>query len=186
MYSYPTLHEVRSAADYYWHAWQQLLSEADGLRQVVGQHSPTALGWKVEGDLAPIEAAERLFELGDSVFAGPVTERTILTIRKKTAVALDTLQEIKVMQRRPTRPDDALGPDSLDLLLPHGVPSLDKVKKTVAKLDVFAEEQHNEAHKWLSLVYMGREFKLLDHSVWDICVREAARLIDLDVSGRKS
>jgi hypothetical protein len=186
MYSYPTLHEVRSAADYYWHVWQQLLNEADGLRQVVGQHSPTALGWKVEGDLAPLEAAERLFEVGDSLYAGPVSERTILTIHKKTAVALDTLQEIKLMQRRPTKPDDALGPDSLDLLLLHGVPALEKVKKTVAKLDVSLEEQRNEAHEWLSLVYMGREFKLLDHAVWEVCVREAARLIDLDVNRKKS
>jgi hypothetical protein len=51
MYSYPTLREVRSAADDYWQIWQQLLSEAGGLRQAVGQHSPAALGWKVEGDL---------------------------------------------------------------------------------------------------------------------------------------
>jgi hypothetical protein len=177
MYSYPTLHEVRSAADYYWHVWQQLLSEATGLRQIVGQHSPSALGWKVEGDLAPLEAAARLFELGDSLYAGPITERTILVVRKPAAVALDTLQEIKIMQRRPTRPDDALGPDSLDLLLPHGVPALEKVKKVVSKLDVFLEEQHNESHKWLSLTYMGREFKLMDHTVWEVCARQATALI---------
>jgi hypothetical protein len=179
MYSYPTLHEVRSAADYYWQVWQQLLSEADGLHQVLGQHSPTALGWKVEGDLAPLEAAARLFELGDSLFAGPVSERTILVLRKQRAVALDTLQEIKLMQRRPTKPDDALGPDSLDLLLPHGAPKLEKVKKAVAKLDVYLEEQSNEAHEWVSLVYMGREFKLQNHPVWEVCVREAADLIDI-------
>lgn len=182
MYSYPTLHEVRSAVEYYWHVWQQLLGEADGLRQIVGQHSATALAWKVDGDLAPLEAAQRLFELGDSIHAGPVSDRTILTIRKPRPMALDTLQEIKVMQRRPSRPDDALGPNSLDLVLPHGVPKLERVKKAVAKLEVYVEEQHNENHQWLSLTYMGREFKLQDHTVWELCVHEAAELADIAIS----
>jgi hypothetical protein len=120
-----------------------------------------------------------LFELGDSLHAGPVNDRTILTIHKTRAVALDTLQDIKLMQRRPSRPDDSLGPDSLDLLLPHGVPDIQTVKKTVAKLGVHVEEQSNEAHGWTSLVYMGREFKLKDHAVWEICAREAAELAGL-------
>jgi hypothetical protein len=176
MYSYPTLHEVRAAADYYWHVWQQLLTEADGLRQAVGQHSPVALGWKVEGDLAPLEAAARLFELGDSMYAGPVGDRTIATVRKTRAVALDTLQEIEIIQRRPTRPDDALGPDCLLLLLSHGVPAISKVETAVGKLDVFLAEERNESHAWLSLTYMGREFKLQTETVWQICAREAGGL----------
>lgn len=182
MSSYPTLHEIRSAADFYWRAWQELLDKAGGLRQAVGQHSPTAMSWKVEGDVAPLEAAVRLFELGDSLMAGPVNgERTIVTLRKPQAVALDTLQDIKLMQRRPSKPDDTLGPDSLDIMLPHGLPPLEKVERSVDGLGVACELDHNELHEWLSLRYEGREFKLIDHTVWEVCVREAAGLVDLTV-----
>lgn len=177
MYSYPTLHEVSAAADYYWQVWQQLLAKTKGLRQVVGQHSPVALGWKVEGDLAPLEAATRLFELGDSIYAGPVSDRTIATVRKARAVALDTLQEIEVIQRRAARPDDALGPDCLLLLLPHGVPALEDVRKILHdNSEAFVEAERNESHSWLSITYMGREFKLQTETVWQICAREAGEL----------
>jgi hypothetical protein len=180
--SYPTLHEVRSATEEYWQIWEELLNQVPELRRIVGQHSPTALGWKVEGDVAPLEAAERLFELGDSIFATAVDrERSILTVRKGQAVALDTLQEIEIIQRRPSKPDDELGPDNLVLMLPHGLPEIEKVSKVAGKADVTVELQGNEAHEWISITYQGHEFKLMDHQIWDICVHEAASLIGLSI-----
>jgi hypothetical protein len=176
--SYPSLHEIKAAADDYWRVWEQLLEAAPALRKAIGQHSPSALGWKVDGDVAPLEAAERLYELGDSIYMGPVShERAILTIRKPQAVALDTLQDIKVLQRRPSRPEDALGADSLDMVLPHGIPETASVEAAVAELDVACKAERNEAHEWLSLIYSGHEFKLQAHPVWEVCVREAERLI---------
>jgi hypothetical protein len=178
MISYPSLHEVRAAADDYWAVWQRLLAAAPHLRRVIGEHTPTALGWKVEGDAAPLEAAGHLYELGDSLYLGPVNgERGILTLRKPQPVALDALQEIKIMQRRPSRPDDALGADSLDFILPHGLPKLEEVQKAAAGAEVTVEAERNEAHAWLSLRYDGHEFKLLDHYVWEVCVREAQELL---------
>jgi hypothetical protein len=178
MPAYPTLHEIIAAADEYWKVWQQLLAEAPELRQAIGQHTASALGWKVEGDIAPLEAAERVYELGDSVHLGPVNqERGILTVRKARAIALDTMQHIKLLQRRPSSPDDALGADSLDFYVAHGLPKLAGVQQAVAKLDVVVEAQKNEAHAWLSLRYSGHEFKLANHHVWEICVKEAADLL---------
>jgi hypothetical protein len=178
MLAYPTLHEIRAAADDYWKVWQQLLTEAPVLRQVIGQHTPSAIGWKVDGDIAPLEAAERVYELGDSIHMGPVNqERAILTVRKAQAVALDTLQHIKLLQRRPSRPDDDLGADSLDFYVAHGLPKLEAVEQAVSKLDLPVQAQKNEAHAWLSLEYHGHEFKLADKHVWEICVQEAAELL---------
>jgi hypothetical protein len=176
--SYPSLHEIRVAADDYWTIWEELLSRKPDLRKIIGQHSPTAFGWKVEGDVAPLEAAERLYELGDHLFAGPVNaERSILTIHKVRAVALDSLQDIKLLQRRPSRPEDVLGPDSLDLYVPHGMPSLEQLKAALERDDVTVEDQSNRSHKWVSIVYDGHEFKLQDHHVWEICVHEAEALL---------
>lgn len=176
MASYPSLHEIRAAADEYWAVWERLLEAAPKLRQAIGQHSASALGWKVEGDLAPLEATAPVYELGDSLYLGPVNgERAIMTVRKPQAVALDTLQHIKILQRRPSRPDDELGADSLDLYVPHGVPSLAEVQKAVGEVAV-VQAQHNEAHKWLSLTYEGHEFKLADHHVWDVCMKEGLAL----------
>ncbi len=181
--SYPTLHEIRTAADDYWQVWEQLLSAAPKLRQVIGQHSPSAIGWKVEGDISPLEAAERVYELGDSLFVTPVNrERSILTLRKPTAIALDTLQHIKFLQRRPSRPDDALGPDSLDFLAPHGLPKAADIMTITKDLDAVCKEERNEAHNWISIRYQGHEFKLAEQHVWDICVREAAAMTDLTIS----
>ena len=133
----------------------------------------------MEGDLSPLEAAERLYELGDHVYMGPVNgERGILTIHKDKPLALAALQDIKVLQRRPSRPDDVLGADSLDLLLPHGVPGAEAVKKAAGDAEVTVEPQRNESHHWLSVVYRGHEFKLQDHTVWEVCAREAARAAD--------
>jgi len=183
MASYPTLHEIKAAADEYWAAWQELLADRPELRQAVGQHSPTALGWKVEGEVSPLEAAERLYELGDHVYMGPVNgERAILSIRKPQAVALDTLQEVKVLQRRPSRPDDALGPDSLDMYLPHGMPKLEAVEQALDSSDANVELGHNEAHRWLSITYKKFEFKLQDHTLWEVCAREAAQVLGADLT----
>jgi hypothetical protein len=177
--SYPSLHEIRAAADEYWSIWQELMAKAPDLRKTVGQHSPTALGWKVEGDMAPLEAAERVYELGDHVMAAPVNqERAILTIRKSQAVALDTLQDIKILQRRPSRPDDALGADSLDILVPHGVPSIAGLEQSLKEAPATVKADHNDSHSWVSITYQGHEFKLQDHTVWDVCVREAAALLE--------
>jgi hypothetical protein len=179
MASYPTLHEVRAAAEEYWETWERLLTEAPELRKVIGQHTPSALGWKVEGDLAPLEAAGRVYELGDSLFMGPVNaERAIMTIRKPTPYALDALVHVKILQRRPSRSDDALGPDSLDFVVPHGVPELEEVKAALEGVEAQAEAERNEAHDWLSLKHQGREFKLADHSVWEVCVKEAQLLLE--------
>ncbi|MDF2460720.1 MAG: hypothetical protein K0S68_123 [Candidatus Saccharibacteria bacterium] len=175
--SYPTLHEIRHAADEYWEVWERLLNAAPKLRQTIGQHSASALGWKVDGDLAPLEATERVYELGDSLYLGPVnSERSIMTVRKERAIALDTLQHIKILQRRPSRPDDALGADSLDMYVPHGTPGLAAVKTAVEELEVDVVAQSNEAHEWLSLTYEGHEFKLADHHVWDVCMKEGQAL----------
>ncbi len=183
MASYPTLHEIRAAADDYWRVWQQLLTAIPELRKTIGQHSPDALSWKVEGDLAPLEVAERVYELGDSLHVGPVNgERAILTIRKARAIALDTLQHVKILQRRPSRPDDALGPDSLDFTVTHGLPKFGAVEAAVKGFEVAAEAQHNEAHDWISLTYHDHEFKLSDHHIWEVCVREAADLVGLTVT----
>ncbi|HEY2003507.1 MAG TPA: hypothetical protein VGH44_00130 [Candidatus Saccharimonadia bacterium] len=183
MVSYPTLHEIKAAADEYWTAWQELLAARPELRQAVGQHSPTALGWKVEGEVSPLEVAERLYELGDHVYMGPVNgERAILTIQKPQAVALDTLQAIKVLQRRPSRPEDQLGPDSLDLHLPHGVPGLETVQKSLYGSGAKAEHEHNEFYRWLSVKYKKYEFKLQDHTLWEICAKEAARVLGADLT----
>jgi hypothetical protein len=176
--SYPTLHEIRMAADEYWTIWEDLLTQKPELRKVIGQHSPTAIGWKVEGDVAPLEAAERIYELGDYLFAGPVNEeRSILTIHKAQATALDSLQDIKIMQRRPSRPDDALGPDSLDFYVPHGIPDIEQFEKILNGKDYTIEDQHNTAHRWISVSYRKHEFKLQEHHVWEICVREAEALL---------
>lgn len=183
MASYPTLHEVRGAADDYWGVWQDLLTKAPDLRKAIGQHSPTSMGWKVEGDIAPLEAAERLFELGDSAYIAPVNgERSILTIRKGKAMALDTLNEIKILQRRPSRPADALGPDSLDLYVPHGLPSADDIKKALSGTKGTCEAEYNDVHRWLSIRYDGHEFKLTEHTVWEICAKEAAALIGYELT----
>jgi len=177
--SYPTMHEITAAADDYWKTWQELLGQAPRLRHTVGQHTANALGWKVDGDIAPLEAAERLFELGDSLFAGPVNaERSILTIHKPKPVALATLQDIKLMQRRPSKPDDRLGADSLDLELTHGLPKLDELNASLeAADDAVAAADHNETHSWISVRYRGYEFKLLDHTIWEKCVRQAESLL---------
>lgn len=176
--SYPTLHEITAAADEYWEAWQQLLAAAPKLRHVVGQHTANALGWKVDGDIAPLEAAERLFELGDSLFAGPVSgERSILTIHKAKPVALATLQDIKLMQRRPSKPDDKLGTDSLDLELTHGLPKLDELNDVLKDTEATVEPERNELHHWVSLRYQGREFKLIDRPIWAKCAQQAQALL---------
>jgi hypothetical protein len=177
--TYPSLHEVITAAEDYWSAWQTLLSAAPGLRKVIGQHYPTALSWKVEGDVAPLEAVIRVYELGDHIFLAPVnSERSIATVHKTQAIALDTLQDIKILQRRPSKPNDTLGPDSLDLLLPHGLPTPEAIEKTLAGTEAEVEADHNEVHEWISVSYRGHEFKLADHSIWSICVKEAASLLD--------
>jgi hypothetical protein len=179
MSSYPTLHEIRSAADEYWEVWERLLEAAPKLRQTIGQHSASALGWKVDGDLAPLEATERVYELGDSLYLGPVNgERSIMTVRKARAIALDTLQHVKILQRRPSRPDDELGADSLDMFVPHGVPGVEAVRGAVKGLKVEVEAQSNEAHEWLSLRFDGHEFKLADHHVWDVCMKEGQALAE--------
>jgi hypothetical protein len=182
MASYPTLHEVRGAAEAYWEMWQKLLNEAPELRQAIGQHSPTSMGWKVEGDIAPLEAAERLFELGDSAYVGPVNgERSILTIRKAQAMALDTLAEIKLLQRRPSRPEDRLGADSLDFYVPHGLPDVGSVTEACGDVGAKCEAEHNAVHKWISIRYQDHEFKLTDHTVWEVCVEEAAALAGVEI-----
>jgi hypothetical protein len=182
MASYPTLHEIRSAADDYWEVWQGLLTAAPKLRHVIGQHEPSAFGWKVEGDLAPLEAAGPLYELGDSLFMGPVNrERAIMTIRKPEPFALDALRQIKLLQRRPSRPEDKLGPDSLDFLVPHGLPKADELREALAGTEASFEEQSNEVHDWVAIYYQEREFKLTAKPVWAICVAEAAALVDLTV-----
>lgn len=178
MSSYPSLHEIKSAADDYWQVWQELLTKAPALRRAIGQHSPDSLGWKVEGDIAPLEAAERLYELGDHMHMGPVNgERAILTIRKPRSLALDTLQHIKLLQRRPSRPEDALGPDSLDFVVTHDLPALDSLQQALETLDAACKAEHNTAHKWLSLIYREHEFKLGDTGLWEICVRESELLL---------
>jgi hypothetical protein len=122
-----------------------------------------------------------VYELGDSLYMGPVNgERAIMTVRKPTAVALDTLQHIKFLQRRPSRPDDALGPDSLDLFVPHGVPSLQELRRALGEVKAEVEAQENEAHEWMSLRYEGHEFKMANHHVWDVCVQEASELMEQD------
>jgi hypothetical protein len=183
MAAYPTMHEVRAAADEYWDVWQQLLSAAPKLRSAIGQHTPMALGWKVEGDLAPLEAAMRVYELGDSLYAGPVNgERAILTIHKLQAVALDTLQDVKILQRRPSKPEDTLGPDSLDFNVPHGLPNFDELEKAAEGHEATIEAQHNENHAWLSIKYKNHEYKLQDHQLWEVCIREGAAILDLELS----
>jgi hypothetical protein len=182
MSAYPTMHEIRAAADEYWSVWQQLLGEAPNLRGAIGQHTAMALGWKVEGDLAPLEAAMRVYELGDSLYAGPVNgERAIMTVHKPQAVALDTLQDVKILQRRPSKPADSLGPDSLDFYVPHGVPALEELLKAAGKHGVTIEEQKNDAHAWISIKYLDHEFKLQEHQLWEICVKEAAEVLGLEV-----
>ncbi|HUD11166.1 MAG TPA: hypothetical protein VMS08_02045 [Candidatus Saccharimonadia bacterium] len=176
--SYPSLHEIRMAADEYWALWEELLNAKPELRKVIGQHSPTAIGWKVEGDLAPLEAAERIYELGDHMYSGPVNdERSILTIHKAQAAALDSLQDIKIMQRRPSRTSDPLGPDSLDFYAPHGVPAAGDLEKILESSGATGEDQSNRAHKWTSIIYHKHEFKILDHHVWEVCVQEAQQLL---------
>jgi hypothetical protein len=141
---------------------------------------PTLHELKVEGDVAPLEAAERMYELGDDLHMAPVNgERAILTIRKPRSLALDTLQHIKILQRRPSRPEDALGPDSLDFVVPHGVPELAEVEKALESADATCVIEHNSAHEWLSLTYREHEFKLNDIGLWEICVRESERLLDV-------
>ena len=176
--SYPTLHEITAAVDDYWKTWQQLLEAAPKLRHVVGQHTADALGWKVDGDVAPLEAAERLFELGDSLHAGPVNkERSILTIHKARPVALASLQDIKLLQRRPSKPDDKLGVDSLDLELTHGLPAVEELKAAVMGVGADVVPDRNDMHAWISITYQGHEFKLTDRPLWAVCVREAQGLL---------
>lgn len=176
--SYPSLHEIRAAADEYWSVWQELLAKAPEARKTIGQHYATAFGWKVEGDLSPLEAAQRVYELGDHLFLAPVNqERSILTIRKPQALALDSLQDIKILQRRPSKPDDPLGADSLDILVPHGTPSATALEKPFRDVAATITAEHNDRHKWLSVVYRRHEFKLQDHSVWEVCVKEAHDLL---------
>jgi hypothetical protein len=185
MASYPTLHEVRSAATDYWNMWEQLLGAAPDLRQTMGQHSPCTMSWKVEGDIAPLEAAERLFELGDSAYIGPVSEeRSVFTIRKAREVALDTLNEIKIIQRRPSRPEDDLGADSLDLLVVHGLPTISHIEAALSGTDAKCEEEFNDIKRWISIRYQGHEFKLVDKNVWDVCAQRAADLAGLELKGR--
>jgi len=175
---YPTLNEIKSATDDYWQVWQQLLAKTPALRKTIGQHLPDALGWKVEGDVAPLEAAERLYELGDSIHMGPVNrERAILTIRKPRPLALDALQHIKLLQRRPSRPDDKLGADSLDFVVPHGLPSLEDVEKALTGVTATCKIEHNPKKNWLTISYEGHEFKLVDHTIWAVCARDCEELL---------
>lgn len=178
MASYPSLHEIRAKADEFWNLWEELLGAAPKLRQAIGQHSPTCLGWKVEGDNAPLEAALPLFELGDSLYLGPVNqERSILTIRKPQAVALDTLTEIKLLQRRPSRPTDTLGADSLDLLVPHGLTPLSELTAALAGTEAVCEAESNPIHHWISIKYKDHEFKLTDRPVWSVCLAQAETVL---------
>lgn len=182
MASYPTLHEVRTATEEYWHIWEELLNRVPELRRVIGQHSPTAFAWKVEGDVAPLEAAERLYELGDAIYSGPVDkERSILTLRKAQAIALDTLQEIEIIQKRPSKIGDELGADNLVLYLPHGLPDIEEVKKVLSKATLEVAREVNESHEWISIKYSAHEFKLMDHQIWEVCVKEVAGLIGLSI-----
>jgi hypothetical protein len=177
--THPTLLDIKAAADEYWALWQQLLAEAPGLHQVIGAHSADALGWKVDGELAPLEASLAIYGLGDHLYCGPVyQERSIATLRKAQAIALGSLQHIKFLQRRLSRPSDTLGPDSLEFLLAHGTPKLGDIESAVGSAPVTCEVESNPATSWLSLRYSDHEFKLRDHSAWTVCAKEAQALLE--------
>ncbi|MDP9212077.1 MAG: hypothetical protein M3N59_02260 [bacterium] len=151
--------------------WKGLLDGHATLAAGLKAHDPvpTTVGIKVEGQAALLETIATYFVQGDQAHFGPVDGRTIATIRKPEPI-LGEVRFIKVLERKPGK-DDPTGIEHLDVLL-SGNPDMADVLRQCQAAGLDAREQHNESHGWVSIDHRGFEFKLTDHTVWDVCIKE--------------
>ena len=162
--------------------WSRFVAEME-LGELLDPYAPltNAIGFKVADEVELFQTLARFFECGDQVHIAPVDDRSIATIRLASTDDSDGARHIKILQRRPGR-DDPLGLEHLDILLAATrlgeAIDLETLGEQLLDRRVNCELERNEAHVWLSLHYDGFEFKLVDRSVWNICVQEATAALD--------
>jgi hypothetical protein len=138
--------------------WQKLLS-ASAHPEFYAALKPIAVGWKV-ASIADFDAAvPELRAISDRVHFSLLDERWLGAFHLKDSLLPDDIRHIKVMQRRPTKPNDTLGLDHVDFLLPDGIDI-----EALLHDEAFSwEREKGDLCEWISIRFDSTEAKLRFH-----------------------
>lgn len=172
--------ELQKALDIYLVAWRNFTKQRKDAEFFASLH-PISVGWKVADQAAYTEHFAELQTISKRVTGSWLDERWLGGFYTKDELLPEGIRHIKLMQRRPAKPNDSLGLDHVDFLLPEGI-DIEQLLRNDPEISW--EREKGDLCEWISVRFGNNEAKLrfVDKTSFDAVIKEW-QIIKNEVTG---